>query len=215
MHDPREIAKQLRLPEGENAKIATDFMARGNQMLYDVTLQKLNLFDGARVLEIGPANGHFVENVFQKNDSVFYTGVDLSADMIAEAKKINSELLAAKKAEFIYGNIIDLPLTNNQFDFVFTINTLYFWPDVQKGMSEILRVLKKGGKLVVAIRSKETMMKMPFTEFGFTLYSKDDLKNLFVANNLSEIMIFSDSEEITLPNGEKKSLENHWGVGML
>ena len=41
-------------------------------------------------------------------------------------------------------------------------------------LMEIHRVLKPGGKFYTGIRDKESMKKMPFTEFGFTMYDEED-----------------------------------------
>ncbi len=42
-----------------------------------------------------------------------------------------------------------LPFPDCRFDLVTAIETQYYWPNLAGDMSEILRVLKPGGKLVV------------------------------------------------------------------
>ncbi len=213
MIDMKEMAKQLRLPEGENSKMIADFMSKGNRAMYDYTFSKFKLQSKSKVLEIGPANGYFVNQLFEKNDTIHYTGLDLSLDMIREAINLNSELVTSGKAEFVFGDVIALPLDDSLFDVIFTVNTLYFWSDPKKGMSELRRVMKPNGKLVIAIRSKETMSKMPFTEFGFQLYSKSELEALFLDNGFANLELTSKTDEVILPSGEIAKMESFCAIG--
>ncbi|MBP9789234.1 MAG: class I SAM-dependent methyltransferase [Bacteroidia bacterium] len=213
MIDMKEMAKQLRLPEGENSKIVTEFMSKGNRTLYDFTLDQFTFFSSAEVLEIGPANGFFVQKLFERNNSLSYTGLDLSHDMITEANELNSALVTNGNARFVYGDVVSLPFRDESFDIIFTVNTLYFWSDPKVGMAELKRVLRPNGKLVIAIRSKETMVNMPFTEYGFQLYSKVDLQNLFSENGFNDATISSKMEDITLPSGVSVNIESFCALG--
>ncbi|MBP6532569.1 MAG: class I SAM-dependent methyltransferase [Bacteroidia bacterium] len=213
MIDMKEMAKQLSLPEGENSKIVTEFMSKGNRTLYDFTLDQLTFFPSAEVLEIGPANGFFVPKLFERNDSISYTGLDLSHDMITEAIELNSELVTKGKARFVNGDVVSLPFRDESFDIIFTVNTLYFWSDPIAGMAELKRVLRPNGKLVISIRSKETMENMPFTQYGFRLYSKVELQNLFAENGFTDATISSKMEDITLPSGESVDIESFCALG--
>ena len=85
MMEMKELAEQLRKPHGENSKLVTDLMAISNRPLYEFTYKKLDLFPEANILEVGPADGHFVHDLFKIENSVSYTGVDLSEDMIKAA----------------------------------------------------------------------------------------------------------------------------------
>ncbi len=201
MMDMKELADQLRLPHGENSGIVTDLMAKSNKQLYDFTYQNLNLFPNMNILEIGPADGHFVDELFKMESEVGYKGVDLSDDMIEAARMRNADLVNKGKAEFIKGDINDLPFTEDSFDRIFTVNTLYFWSDPGKGVRELLRVLKPSGKLMIVIRSKESMEKMPFTQFGFRMYTNDELSELLTSNGFSSTKISLITETAELPSG--------------
>lgn len=213
MIDLKELARQLRLPEGENAAYVTDFMATGNSSLYDCAFTHLHLFPEAKVLEIGPANGFFVGRLFKNNEDIQYTGMDLSRDMIKAAEQLNASLVESGKAKFVSGDVVDLPFEDNSFDRIFTVNTLYFWSDPQRGMAELRRVLRPGGTLIIAIRSKETMMNMPFTEFGFQLYTKQNLDDLYKESGFGKYHLHSYEEDVTLPSGAIVHMESFCAIG--
>ena len=206
MMEMKELAEQLRKPHGENSKLVTDLMAISNRPLYEFTYKKLDLFPEANILEVGPADGHFVHDLFKIENSVSYTGVDLSEDMIKAADQINSDLVKNEKARFTKGDILELPFDENSFDRIFTINTLYFWSDPEKGIRVLNRILKPSGKLFIVIRSKESMEKMPFTQYGFTMYSKDELNQLLTENGFSAVTVSLIAETAELPSGGKADM---------
>lgn len=67
-----------------------------------------------------------------------------------------------------------MPFADNSFDKVFCINVIYFWEQPAEHLKEIYRVLKPGGKFYTTIRSKESMAEMPFTKYGFNMYSQSE-----------------------------------------
>ena len=78
----------------------------------------------------------------------------------------------------VEGNVTSMPFDDASFDKICTMHTIYFWPDPTAGLNKILRVLKPGGQLVIGIRPKDNMEKLPFVRYGFTLYSEPELRDL-------------------------------------
>src|SRR5690606_19647135 len=75
-----------------------------------------------------------------------------------------------------------LPFRDAAFDKVFTVNTLYFWEEPELQLSEIRRVLRPTGIFCLAIASKAFMETLPFSRYGFRLYSPEEASQL-LANN--------------------------------
>ena len=46
---------------------------------------------------------------------------------------------------------MELPYSDNFFDRVFHVNCYYFWPDLDKGISELRRVMKGDGLMVTTL----------------------------------------------------------------
>lgn len=67
------------------------------------------------------------------------------------------------------GSMTDLPLADDALDAAITVNTVYFVPDLAAAFTELVRVVRPGGSLVVGIGDPDAMAKMPFTAYGFTL----------------------------------------------
>lgn len=60
------------------------------------------------------------------------------------ATKNNKKAETANQLHLSVGECCNLPYDADTFDAVTSINTVYFWPDTVKGLSEIRRTLKEG-----------------------------------------------------------------------
>ncbi len=76
-------------------------------------------------------------------------GVDFTENMIRKAR-LNAEKLNYNNVEFRYGDIEELPLSDNIADVVVSNCVLNLVPDKQKAFSETYRVLKPGGHFSVS-----------------------------------------------------------------
>ena len=59
------------------------------------------------------------------------------------------------------------------FSAVSSINTIYFWSDTVKGLSEICRVLKPGKSFYNVVYTKEWLDKLSYTKKGFKKYEPE------------------------------------------
>lgn len=167
----KQIASQLSAPEGEMGKKTGERMALSNGNMIKRTIELLDLKEGENVLEIGHGNGSHVPELLAIAEGIHYTGTDISATMIAEAIHINTSAVESEKAAFVLsdGNLLNFP--DASFDKIFTVNTLYFWKDPIAFAKEIYRVLKPGGSFCNAFAHKKFMEQLPFTKWGFRLYT--------------------------------------------
>ncbi|UOQ44426.1 class I SAM-dependent methyltransferase [Halobacillus salinarum] len=100
---------------------------------------------GSEVADLGCGDGFGSQLLHQEGYRV--CGVDLSKDMIEIAK----ERMEPAKLEFIQGDITALPFEADRFDGIMAINCLEWIEVPVKGLEEMKRILKPGGKLCVGI----------------------------------------------------------------
>ncbi|SMO47673.1 arsenite methyltransferase [Gracilimonas mengyeensis] len=76
-------------------------------------------------------------------------GIDFTESMIAKARK-NADKLGFNNVEFRYGDIEDMPVSDDVADVVVSNCVLNLVPDKPKVFSEIFRVLKPGGHFSIS-----------------------------------------------------------------
>lgn len=118
-------------------------------------IHELDLFGDEKVLDIGSGPGELSMEIAKRlADGGFLQGVDLSPQMIELAKRI-AEQQKRKNVAFVTGDALDLEFEDNSFDVVVSSNAFPWVPDRQKFLTEVLRVLKPGGRLgLVALSSR-------------------------------------------------------------
>ncbi|HEY1055267.1 MAG TPA: class I SAM-dependent methyltransferase [Emticicia sp.] len=208
MHEEtlKEIARQLKQPHGEHAIEVGERMNKGNQFMNVWAINKLNAQANEVILEIGMGNGFFVKDILNSAHSIHYIGCDFSEEMVQAAIQYNQEFINNHQAKFFLASADALPFDLPTFNKVFTVNTLYFWENPPQVLNEIKRVLKPEGQLLIAIRPREIMEQYAFTQFGFTMYSKEELCTLLAENGFEVIEAIEEQEPDQEINGETVSV---------
>ncbi len=108
-----------------------------------------------KLLDVGCGTGLLID-MLSKECNKEFVGLDLSPEMIKEAKKKN-----IKNAKFVEGRSDELPFENNTFDIVTCSQSFHHYPETDKPLQEALRVLKPGGLYIISDTGVE-----PFKKFG-------------------------------------------------
>lgn len=199
----KEIAAQLRKPEGETGVQTGLLMNEGNLDMNMHAIAILNVQEGDNVLELGMGNGFFVHKLLKMDDEIHYTGCDYSELMVKQAIKINENYVQAGRAEFIHQAAEELDFPENTFHKILTVNTLYFWSNPLQVLKHFYHSLKEEGVLVLAARPASTMKHYPMIQYGFTLYESEDIKKLLQEAGFHSIAITKIAEpEAETPFGK-------------
>ncbi len=93
------------------------------------------------ILEVGCGTGHWLEVLSAPDRSLI--GVDYSRGMLVQAQvKLNP-------AQLVQGVARQLPFKSGEFDFVHCIHALHHFVDPRAFITEVHRILRPGGKLVI------------------------------------------------------------------
>jgi ubiquinone/menaquinone biosynthesis C-methylase UbiE len=132
---------------GEFTVESYDRMMRGlmEKGYLDTTkLLKAGIVNGT-ALEIGPGPGYLGIDWLTKTTGTHLTGLDMSADMLAAARKNAEEFRVEDRVEYVLGNARQILSGEATFDAVFSNGSLHEWTNPEIVMNEIFRVLKPGG----------------------------------------------------------------------
>ena len=107
-----------------------------------------------KVLDLGCGAGRHV--FFLGNENIIPYGVDYSDEGIEYTKQMLEEYGMKQYAENMRGaSLIDLPFNDEYFDGIICYGVLYYLDknDIEKATEQMYRVLKKGGKVLLVVRS--------------------------------------------------------------
>lgn len=121
------------------------------------------------VLDIATGTGDLAISL-AKTGAKEIVGLDLSEGMLAVGRKKIEEEKLSGRIEMIQGDSEALPFDDNRFDAITVAFGVRNFENLEKGLSEILRVLKPGGKFVILETSVPT--KFPFKQ-GYNFYTKN------------------------------------------
>jgi ubiquinone/menaquinone biosynthesis C-methylase UbiE len=99
------------------------------------------------VLDVGCGTGRLLETCAGRWNSVHFTGIDASGEMIAEARRKHE---GDARYVFEQCDASALPLESDSFDVAFSTISFHHWRDKAAGLREIARVLRPGGLFVLA-----------------------------------------------------------------
>jgi demethylmenaquinone methyltransferase/2-methoxy-6-polyprenyl-1,4-benzoquinol methylase len=95
-------------------------------------------------------------------------GLDISPGMLEVGKQKIAKAELSEKIEMVVGDSENIPFEDNTFDAITVSFGVRNFENLDKGLTEILRVLKPGGKFVVLETSNPT--KFPFKQ-GYKFYT--------------------------------------------
>ena len=103
-----------------------------------------------RVLEVGCGPGEAAEQIAASGVEV--EAIDISERMV--------ELARERGVDARVGDVQELPFKDESFDAAFAGWMLYHVPDVERGIAELARVLRPGGRLVAVTNRREHLREL-------------------------------------------------------
>lgn len=196
------FSKQAEKPTGLFGKlIMSRIFEKGNAELNTFMKELLSPEETDHLLEIGFGPGKMIKDLAAITKKGKIVGVDFSDAMVSIAQKRNQKHIANGRVKIHHGSFEDLSYNDNVFDKVYTVNTIYFWPDPAKTVRKIKRLLKPGGKLVIAFGDKAQLEKKSLNKEIFRCYSNEEVKDLLENSGFSgNIKIMSRSGKSFLLN---------------
>ena len=152
------------------------------------------------ILDVATGTGDLAIQFAEKTNADRIVGLDLSEGMLSVARKKVSGKPIVKKIEFVQADSEALPFAENTFDAITVSFGIRNFENLEKGLSEIFRVLKNGGVFVVLETSVPS--QFPFKQ-GYHFYTKSILPlvgRLFSKDKVA-YQYLSESASI-FPHGE-------------
>lgn len=140
------VGPQIRYDEAAAAGYER-YMGVWSRLAGDQFLRWLAPLPGLRWIDIGCGNGAFTELIADQCAPIEVQGIDPSEAQLAFARARPG----ARKAEFRQGDAMTLPFSESRFDVAVMALVIFFVPDPQKGVAEMMRVVCPGGTVAAYV----------------------------------------------------------------
>ena len=186
-----------------NYDIVNELISFGLHKKWKSDFVKLRKFSG-NVIDIATGTGDIAIKIKGKYPNVAITGYDPSNNMLNLARKKNTH----KDINFLQGFCEDMPFENEFFDFATITFGIRNTKSVNESLTEIRRVLKKNGILMIMEFSKnETIIikqlykiylhwiipfvGLLFSKFNEYKYLADSIEGFYSKDEMNKILEFN------------------------
>ncbi len=168
MNNTTDVKEQYRRADNLNTRISIHEKYSTNKMgLSNWYFTIYQIENGVKVLELGCGTGSmWIEHkdVIHKCSQIVFS--DFSEGMLAAARENIGEF---ENVEYRIIDIQNIPFEDEYFDIVIANYMLYHVPDINKAVSEVSRVLKKGGYFYAGTHGENGIMETIVKILGMDL----------------------------------------------
>ena len=113
------------------------------------TLRRMEVRSGDRVLDLGCGSGWATRLLARlAGDSGSVVGLDISDEMVRQARDASNDF---KNVQFMQGSAEGIPLEENSFDKLLSVESFYYYADQDRALDEVFRVMAPRGRLFILI----------------------------------------------------------------
>jgi len=183
-----KIFDNFKKPQGN---ILTAGLSLGHSPLHRWCLSKVLVEKGTWILDVGCGDGKLMKELLSTCKDGRVDGIDSDASCVEKAKKA----VAAHQNTYVWeAKAEDIPFTDDRYDLVTCFETVYYIDDRPAAFSEMKRVLKSGGKLLVGgeLRDNEAGRKYQAKVSGMHLFEPEQIQKEMEDAGFSRARVFEE-----------------------
>ena len=123
-------------------------------------VKKMNLKSSDRILDVACGTCMFTKEALRQVPTLHVEALDFNKEMLSQGKTRIKRAGLMTHVNLVQGDAMELPYEDNTFDAAMSGFAMRNVPDIQQVITEMKRVVKPGGKVVVLELAKPSM-------FGF------------------------------------------------
>ena len=184
--------ENTRKPQGFGGKIMVAMMNSGHSAMAEWGMKHIKIAENSSVLDVGCGGGANIKKMLALCPRGRVSGLDYSPVSVEKSRQVNRKAIADGRCDVIEGSALALPFSENSFDVVTAFETIYFWPEIEKCLGEIYRVLAPHGCFMICNESNgDTNKDDKWAEKidGMTIYNGEQLRAFLANAGFTDIQI--------------------------
>lgn len=201
--DRKEKPENPARPEGSAGERMLERMNTSHEPIRSFAFPLLPWRPKMRILDVGCGGGAAIAEMLERSSGSIIDGIDYSEVSVRKSSLLNRKYLGTRC--FIrQADAAALPFQSDLFDLVTAVETIYFWPEVQKGLQEIFRVLKPGGTFAILNEGSDPDNNdWPKIDGFMRIYRPEELENLLRDCGFCSVRTARGPKQIICVTGEK------------
>ena len=181
--------EQLRTEFNEWARAGKgESMERGHRPVGEQAIARMRVEANSRVLDVGCGSGWATRLLADYAFDGRVTGIDISDEMVELARESSASY---KNVDFEVASAEQLPFETSEFTHAFSMESLYYYRNIPKALTEIHRVMKPGGRFVAVVdlywENEPTHQWIETLKVSVELLGIDDYRSLFLDAGFANI----------------------------
>jgi ubiquinone/menaquinone biosynthesis C-methylase UbiE len=181
--------EQLRTEFNEWARAGKgESMERGHRPVGEQAIARMQVESDSRVLDVGCGSGWATRLLADYAFNGRVTGIDISDEMVRVAREASQSY---ENVDFEVASAEQLPFNDQEFTRAFSMESLYYYRNIPRALSEIYRVMKKDGLFCAVVdlywENEATHQWIDTLKVPVELLSVDDYRSLFIDAGFTNI----------------------------
>jgi ubiquinone/menaquinone biosynthesis C-methylase UbiE len=197
--------------DGEGAK-----MERHHLDITEKTIRRMDLRPGERILDLGCGSGwatRLLARMVGEGPQGFgqVIGVDISDEMVRQARAASKGF---DNVMFVVGSAAQIPWEENFFDKVLSVESFYYYPDQERALAELFRVMAPHGRLFILINlykdNPYSLQWVPRLKVPVHVLSAAEYVDLLKRHAFENVEYAQIPDGTPTPDNYQTSLQTYW-----
>jgi ubiquinone/menaquinone biosynthesis C-methylase UbiE len=143
------MTEYLRVEFNEWARAGKgDSMEQGHRPVGEQAIAQMDISENSRVLDVGCGSGWAARLMAERAKLGTVVGIDVSDEMVEVAREQSKDY---PNIEYRVASAEQLPFADGEFTHAFSMESLYYYADIDAAAKEIRRVIAPGGLFVTVV----------------------------------------------------------------
>ncbi len=180
-------------------------MERHHLLITERTIERMEIRSGERILDLGCGTGwatRLLARLAGEDPESLgqVVGLDIADEMIRQARAASRDF---ENVMYVVGPAHEIPWQENFFDKVLSVESFYYYPEQDRALAELFRVMAPGGRMFILINlysdNHYSLRWVDALKVPVKVRSEAEYVQLLQAHAFEDVQSFRIPDETTTP----------------